>query len=423
LGKRGGEIIMCGIIGIINGTRKYKFALADVFRDMFFANQLRGVDGAGVFWYEEKANLYGSYKDTDFTSVIENKGVLKGLSDLEKNPFFIGHNRAATRGKVNKDNSHPFDSENVILVHNGTMNYVPKEFDNGTNVDSHAIAKMISAASPEVFIKDSFGAYALVWFDKRTKLLNLMRNKDRPLSLVWIDEACLVVSEAELGVWCATRRGFKVDKVEALTAHHLYQFAPFETTPTITDLTKHAKESFSQIGKQYSYPRSQAEIEYWEDGYPKYQRQTFSGDSSKEDVRKEKRLYLSTSPWEYLEQTHGKIAIAPHNVLDTHSNGNVKLKVGQPIVFQTDQAKNHNNLLDIIGNLPNAPIKTYQVRGNMGITMKEFAENTNLLRGTITQINERAGKYDIWVRDIEFTDIPDPEFASIVEEVEKKSRG
>lgn len=415
---------MCGIVGLINGSRAFKSGVGATFRDLFWANQIRGFDGGGVFWYNEKKDEYVVVKDASFGVVLKDTEFQAALRDNEKMPFFIGHNRAATRGKVETENNHPFDEENIVLCHNGTMSYIPREYDNGTKVDSHAIAKMISKASPKAFMKDSFGAYALVWFDKNTRQLNLLRNKDRPLSLIYTRSACFIASEAKMAEWCASRNDIDVVSVEDIKEHHLYQFEPFNLTPKVTDLSEIVKP----IGT-YLYPTRS--LYDYEDEYDvaqswrRYRKQSGWVNETPKTVEEEIKDFMKIKPWDYFERKFPKRTQRSSDTgilkLDSHSTATIHLKVGEKLIFSLDNALQHKTFTEILGNIPKQPINQYEVRGNIAKSRKEIDENINLLSGVITQINNKHGMITVWVRDIDFTDIPDPEYAVEVEvQTEKK---
>jgi hypothetical protein len=98
---------------------------------------------------------------------------------------FLGHNRFATQGAIISDNAHPFEFENLVGAHNGTVSKWSmkdfqgyKEFD----IDSKIIYSHLShTQNIEDVWKDADGALALSWWDKSKKQLNLIRNDQRPL--------------------------------------------------------------------------------------------------------------------------------------------------------------------------------------------------------------------------------------------------
>src|SRR3546814_8848521 len=62
---------------------------------------------------------------------------------------FVGHNRFATKGKVNDLNAHPFHYGNIVGAHNGTLeksswDALDKKLGEDTDVDSQAIITSIA---------------------------------------------------------------------------------------------------------------------------------------------------------------------------------------------------------------------------------------------------------------------------------------
>ena len=91
------------------------------------------------------------------------------------------HARAPTKGGNGIEFVHPHRHDNITGVHNGTMFTVMKESISDKHSDSSAIFKAIQEHGVEEFIKNSRGAYALIWTDTKDSTLNFLRNDQRPL--------------------------------------------------------------------------------------------------------------------------------------------------------------------------------------------------------------------------------------------------
>ena len=94
----------------------------------------------------------------------------------------IGHNRWATTGRVNSKNAHPFERETLVGVHNGTLinqALLPDNMDYEVDSENifHSMEKL--GVLPTISLLD--GAYALVWWDKVTEKLSMVRNSERTL--------------------------------------------------------------------------------------------------------------------------------------------------------------------------------------------------------------------------------------------------
>lgn len=172
---------MCGIVGIY-GDIDVKAERA--FRTLLILDSLRGTDSTGAAIVNRGTNndptvvkAVGNPYELIDTKRFDN--ALKGVHRV-----MIGHNRYATQGKVNTRNVHPFEFDNVVGVHNGTVyNKFVLDGANEYDVDSQAIYSHINKHGVESAIANLNGAWALVWWQKDTSTLHMIRNKERPLYL------------------------------------------------------------------------------------------------------------------------------------------------------------------------------------------------------------------------------------------------
>jgi hypothetical protein len=99
--------------------------------------------------------------------------------------LLMGHNRYATQGAINEDNAHPFEFDNVIGAHNGTVDdWALNKLDGYKKfpVDSQVLYHHISENSlADMWEKVTWGAMALSYYDFRDETFNLARNDERPL--------------------------------------------------------------------------------------------------------------------------------------------------------------------------------------------------------------------------------------------------
>lgn len=175
---------MCGIIGYVStGDEVLKREKEGFLHDALIVDTFRGHDSTGLLTVCE-----------DFT-VAEEKELLQGWDFVRLKKYAampegwaaVGHNRAATKGKVNRDNAHPFTFGPVKLVHNGTLTNMGRNLPNYSGkvtVDSRNITRAIGHVPVEdahKVLSDIDGAYALAWFDERDQSLNIARNGQRPL--------------------------------------------------------------------------------------------------------------------------------------------------------------------------------------------------------------------------------------------------
>lgn len=214
---------MCGIVGIIS-KKPTGFWQSDlkIFKELIWADQLRGTDGTGTFCVDRdgKSNVVKSptpaypFLNKDFDNV--EKGI------VQTGRILIGHNRAATKGTKTWANTHPFKENHISLVHNGTL-YTHKHLHD-TDVDSHAICHAISKQGYQRTLKELYGAFALVWYNEMNKRLYLVRNKERPLNIVESKDLFVISSEPGLASWILERNKETVTKVTELEVGKLYTF-------------------------------------------------------------------------------------------------------------------------------------------------------------------------------------------------------
>jgi hypothetical protein len=175
---------MCGIVGYVSTRNELLNREKENFlHDALILDTFRGFDSTGLITLCE-----------EFT-VSAHKELLQGWDFVRTREFHempngwaaIGHNRAATKGKVNRDNAHPFNHGPVTLVHNGTLTNMGSNLPNYCNkqdVDSMNLARALGHVAPEdaVEVLESIqGAYALAWTDERDRSVNIVRNGQRPL--------------------------------------------------------------------------------------------------------------------------------------------------------------------------------------------------------------------------------------------------
>lgn len=177
---------MCGIVGYIsNNDKLYEGPKHHFMRHALALDTLRGEDSTGLMTFSKRFTL-----KTLKTTMAGDRFVHSPEYKKKFKPGWaqVGHNRAATRGKVVVDNAHPFTFGDVTMVHNGTLwggGHSLETYDAKIgDVDSMQIAYALSKYPPEKaaeVLSQIDGSFALVWSDRRDESINMARNEDRPL--------------------------------------------------------------------------------------------------------------------------------------------------------------------------------------------------------------------------------------------------
>ena len=149
---------ICGIFGsvVIESGKQWD---AGILRALTWANRERGTDSLGFFDSSGKMTKGAG----DPCDVLRKKRVKKWLKQSRKTEWFVaGHTRFATRGKVNRRNSHPFRYGRIIGSHNGMCD-APQKF----TVDSEFLFHSLNKARGDYQkgLEDISGYFGLSWYD------------------------------------------------------------------------------------------------------------------------------------------------------------------------------------------------------------------------------------------------------------------
>ena len=224
---------MCGLAGaVVGNVTNIKFP--SFIKDSFVAGSLRGMDSSGIAVIDSKEDVDFHKLPINGSIFIQDKRSKDIIDSVNKaRTIAMTHTRAATVGKVNYSNAHPFYFNEVnsqgdivrefIGCHNGTLTISGK---NDFDTDSEWALDKIMNEGDEAF-KSIRGAYCFTWWDSETgDELNIARNNDRDLYIAKLDNGGLVyASEAGMLAWLAERNGLKLkDHILQLVPGYRYVF-------------------------------------------------------------------------------------------------------------------------------------------------------------------------------------------------------
>lgn len=246
---------MCGLFGAFG--RQLSLKNVERLEVLGILSQIRGLDSTGL------ACIYKDSISSKTISIMMHKNTYDAtgffLSDEGRALFrkptipmaYIGHCRAATLGAVSVANAHPYVIDNkVIGTHNGTISaFRPKDVDAETRTDSLDLYERITRKGVLQALADAGwgAAFALVWYDRSTKRINMIRNKERPLFIMKTKEdTFFYASEKRMLDFIAN--GDPVD-VTHLEVDTLYSF----NVEDPHDYTKEAIDYRHEISKRWSH--------------------------------------------------------------------------------------------------------------------------------------------------------------------------
>lgn len=179
---------MCGHVGI---TGDMELKDEATLKRMLVFDYFRGPDSTGLAAIRKNKEVKIAKIPSHPMDLFDSKKFVDALSAYNS-VAFIGHNRFATKGKVNGLNAHPYEYGHIIGAHNGTLTVsswkkLEEILGEETEVDSMAIFACIEKVGIEKTVSVLEGAWALVWADLEEGTINFLRNKERPLWNAWTE--------------------------------------------------------------------------------------------------------------------------------------------------------------------------------------------------------------------------------------------
>ena len=242
---------MCGHVGFAGEHKE----AGKIITFLLILDSTRGTDGTGLFMTSFSKKGECLIKESgDCYNLINNKNynVVNNNYNL-----FIGHNRASTRGHNTPSNAHPFNLGRIVGAHNGTLsNFYTLPLYKYYDVDSELALFMIGSEGVEKAVKQFRGSWSFVWYDRKEKTLNFLRNEERPLCYTFDTEGNLYWASEE---WMleATFKKFNIEysPIVSTTPDSLYTFGFNEhKKPTLISITpdiKGKEETLTTYSKYY----------------------------------------------------------------------------------------------------------------------------------------------------------------------------
>lgn len=196
-------ILGCGIVGF-SGPTKSRFDLKKLHTLLYINALERGMHSVGIFTPKNGIRKEGN----SYTDVVSKESNI--IDTLEPDHQLIGHVRHATVGARTENNSHPWEFENIVGLHNGTLKdysyndySIAKVYDfkyTDYDVDSQvllmAIDKDITSINEKLIpaLEHYEGAAALLFYSKSRDTIFACHDKERPLFYGYIGKSMYISS-------------------------------------------------------------------------------------------------------------------------------------------------------------------------------------------------------------------------------------
>lgn len=209
---------MCGLVGIAG-----KLTVKDeaTMKRLFLLDFFRGPDSTGLAAVRGDGNIHVSKLASHPIDLFDSARFKTALSGYNSK-IFLGHNRYATKGKVNANNAHPYHYGDIVGAHNGTLSItswraLEKAVGEDFEVDSQAIIAAIAAIGIAETVPLLQGAWSLTWYDKADNTLNFLRNDERPLWYAYTKDFDRIFWASE---WPAIDAATKMSAAPAYELYH-----------------------------------------------------------------------------------------------------------------------------------------------------------------------------------------------------------
>lgn len=174
---------MCGLAGVM--SHKLNPHEIETFSQLMTLSTFRGRWGAGVTVCDKQNKLHSIKTLSTGINLVYGQKFFD-MTVKKDIKILSGHCRWPTKGSSEDlEDVHPHQHKHIIGVHNGTMTRVNNVYLDNKVSDSRELIKGLAEHGVQKTIDDSWGAYALAWFDTNAKTFNFLRNNERPLFIGW----------------------------------------------------------------------------------------------------------------------------------------------------------------------------------------------------------------------------------------------
>lgn len=250
--------LYCGIIGF-SAPAKTKFNLNSL-KVLFYINSLlRGKDSVGFYTPLNGLKKVGE----DYSIMIEKEDNI--IDTLIPDNELIGHVRASTIGAKTEKNAHPWEFDNIIGLHNGTLrDFIAQDYSIGKkygfnyldyDVDSQVLLKALDKNFETLeenllpALEEYEGAAALLMYHKERGTIFACHDTERPLFYGYVGKAMYISSLKH------TLQIIGCNKVEAFEENYVHEIKEGQIINKFAykPQSRIVKPKYQPVGTQLSF--------------------------------------------------------------------------------------------------------------------------------------------------------------------------